>query len=173
MDAVRRLSQEGFVNVVPQVGSFPRRYGTQEMLDFFELFAESECVVAKLACERADVGEVARMKSVSAEIDRLASLKLDDRELGRQYRVLNRRFHFEMRSAAKSSAVSEIVETMGDRSDFLIAVAQTPIFMEKLKDAHEEHEAMIAAIESRDVISATSIMRRHVLAIPERIAKGG
>jgi DNA-binding GntR family transcriptional regulator len=170
MDAIKRLAQEGFVNVIPQVGSFPRKQDIKEILDFFAFFAEAECVIARLACERAEPAEIARLKSVSHEIGRLRSQSFDDLELARQYRSLNRRFHSEMRAMTKSAAVSEIVERMGDQSDFYIALSHARIFMRRLKEAHKEHEAIIAAIEARDCDRAMSIMKHHVLAVSERIA---
>ncbi len=169
MDAVRRLAQEGFVQVVPQVGSFPREYSVEEMADFFRLFAESEAVVASLAAERRNAAGIARMRLFSDEIGRLRGADLSDLELAKQYRLLNRSFHSEMRAMMNSSAVAEIVETLGDQSDFLVSAAQTPIFMKRLEAAHEEHEMVIAAIERGDAHRAASIMRQHVLAIADRI----
>lgn len=170
MDAVRRLVQEGFVTIVPQVGSFPRSYKVGEILDFFKLFAESESIVAMLACQRADAAGLARLKTVSTQIGKLRGSGLSSDELARQYRTLNRRFHTEMRDMTGSIAVAEIVESMGDRSDFLVALSRAPIFPKRLKEAHAEHEEMIAAIQARDSERAMSVMRRHVLTIADRIA---
>lgn len=76
-----------------------------------------------------------------------------------------------MRAMTKSSSVSDIVERMGDQSDFHVALARAPIFMKRLKVAHKEHEAMIAAIEKGNAREAVEIMRAHVLAIAARIEK--
>lgn len=169
MDALRRLAQEGLVDVVPQVGSFPRSYSVQEIQDFFRLFAESEAVVASLAATRHDAAGIERLRRISEEIGRLRGSELSDFELAKEYRALNRRFHAEIRAMMGSSAVAEIVETMGDRSDFLASAAQAPIFLKRLEAAHEEHESVIAAIECGDAYRAASIMRQHVLAIADRI----
>ncbi|HEY6869100.1 MAG TPA: GntR family transcriptional regulator [Novosphingobium sp.] len=169
MDAVRRLAQDGFVDVVPQVGSFPRTYRVREIVDFFRLFAESEAVVAALAAERRDPAGIARLRQISAEIGALRGADLPEPELARTYRKLNRRFHSEIRAMMDSSAVAEVVETMGDQSDFLASAARAPIFMKRLDAAIDEHEQIIAAIESGDAARAARLMRQHVLAIADRI----
>src|SRR5262249_26219990 len=46
MDAIKRLSVEGFVEIVPQVGSRVRRYSERDIRDFFVFFAQSEAYVA-------------------------------------------------------------------------------------------------------------------------------
>ncbi|RDV04292.1 GntR family transcriptional regulator [Undibacter mobilis] len=173
MDAVRRLALEGFVTITPQVGSFPRRYSVQEMVDFYKLFAEAECVCVQLACERADAGHIRQLKAISAEIGQLATSRLGKVELAREYRRLNQRFHSEIHSLIQSAALAEATEVMGDLSDFMVATAEAPIFLERLKVAHKEHQALIAAIETRDATTAVSVMRQHVRAISERIAKVG
>lgn len=173
MEAVRRLALEGFLTITPQVGSFPRRYSVQEMVDFYKLFAEAECACVVLACERADLSQIRQLKSISAEIGQLVTSRLDKGELARDYRRLNQRFHSEIHGMIRSAALAETTEVMGDLGDFMVATAEAPIFMERLKVAHKEHQALIAAIEAHDANKAVSTMRRHVLAVSERIAKVG
>lgn len=171
MEAVRRLALEGFVTIVPQVGSFPRHYELQEMVDFYKLFAEAECVCVDLACRRAAPAHIKQLRSVSAEIGRLMNGDLDAVELSREYRRLNQKFHFAIHSTIQSAALTEVTEVMSDLGDFLVATAGAPIFMERLKVAHEEHETIIAAIEAQDSARAVDTMRRHVLAVARRIAQ--
>ncbi|MBL4837927.1 MAG: GntR family transcriptional regulator [Kordiimonadaceae bacterium] len=35
MDAIKRLSAEGFIEIIPQVGSRLRQYSSRDVLDFF------------------------------------------------------------------------------------------------------------------------------------------
>src|SRR5262245_57451401 len=72
MDALRRLSIEGFVEIVPQVGCRPRKPSLQEVQDFFRLFSEGEALIAALAAERADDDDILGMQLTSAQIGALA-----------------------------------------------------------------------------------------------------
>ncbi|WP_269072176.1 GntR family transcriptional regulator [Rhizobium sp. C4] len=173
MDSVRRLALEGFISIIPQVGSYPRQYSVQEMVDFYRLFAEAECVCVALACERAEPAHIRQLKSISSEIAQLVKKPPSGSELAREYRRLNQRFHSEIHSMIGSAPLADSTEIMGDLGDFMVATAKAPIFMERLKIAHKEHQELIAAIESRDATRATTVMRQHVLAVAERIAKVG
>lgn len=171
LTALKRLSVEGLVTIVPQVGCRARRYDLSEAVDFYRLFAEGEALMAELAAERAGPSDLITLRVISAEIGRLLSDEKSADELGRMYRTLNNRFHTELHRIARSPAVAETVEIQRDRSDFYVAMAERPIFGERLHTAHDEHEELFAAIADGDGKRASRIMRQHVLAIVERLVK--
>jgi DNA-binding GntR family transcriptional regulator len=169
MDSMRRLAVEGFVGIVPQVGCRLRSYDAVQVMDFFRLFADGEARIAELAAERADAAALDDMRATSTRIGLLRRSRLSEELRSRAYRQLNRALHGRMRMAVQSSAVAEIVESMGDRSDFFIAQANRPIFTARLVAAHAEHEALLQALEERDPSKAAEIGRKHILAIGERL----
>ena len=169
MDSLKRLAIEGFVTITPQVGCRMRVYEPNQVDDFFRLFAEGEALVAELAALRADQEDVAELQIISARIGRLRGGAMAEEELGRAYRRLNRALHLRMRETARSPAVAEIVEGLGDRSDFFIALARRPIFAARLEQAHAEHETLLARIAARDVEAAGTVIRAHILAIGARL----
>lgn len=169
MDALRRLSIEGFVEIVPQVGCRPRRPEINEVRDFFRLFAEGEAIIAELAAARADPTAIMTMRLISAQIGALADQPEDLADVGVFYRTLNRQLHAEMRRAASSSSVAEIVEKLGDRSDFYIASSKGKVFAPNLRIAHAEHEEIIDAIAARNSRKAGQAMRRHITATEQRL----
>jgi len=169
MDALRRLSIEGFVEIVPQVGCRPRRPQINEIRDFFRLFAEGEAIIAELAAERADPNVVLTLRLISAQIGALS--QQPDEVSGRSdlYRSLNRQLHAEMRRAAHSPALAEIVESLGDRSDFYIACFKDKVFAPNLKIAHAEHEEIIEAIAAGNGRKARGAMKKHITATEQRL----
>lgn len=168
MDALKRLAVEGLVTIVPQVGCRARRYDLADAIDFYRLFAEGEALLAELAAERAEPGDLIALRVLSAQIGELRDRRSAEEELGRLYRMLNNRFHSELHRIARSPAVAETVEIQRDRSDFYVALAKRPIFGERLRTAHDEHEEIFDAILARDGKRAARIMRQHVLAIAAR-----
>lgn len=169
MDALKRLSIEGFVLILPQIGCQVRQYRPEEISDFFRLFAEGEALIAELLAERADRNDIAILSAISGQIGELRGLKAPPEEISHQYRQLNRKLHFEMRRAARSVPVAEVVESLGDRSDFFVAASHKPLFADRLKAAHREHEGIIAAVRARDSQRARDVMKEHILHIGERI----
>jgi DNA-binding GntR family transcriptional regulator len=169
MDAIRRLAAEGFVDIVPQVGSRVRQSSEDEIRDFFRLFAAGEALIAELAATRASSSDVTNLRLLSNQIGELQNLKLDDAERGRLYRTMNRRLHSELRRIIQSPALAEIVEGLGDRSDFYIASASTPVFAPNLHQAHAEHEAVIKAIANSWPDLARQAMEEHIHATEGRL----
>lgn len=170
MDALKRLEHEGFVEIVPQVGCKVREYTLEETADFFLLFADAEGIVAELAARRATSDDVIKLQVISGQIEQLKLATTGSKEDRAQiYRSLNRMFHTEIRRIARSSALTEIVESLGDRSDFFIATSGRPMFAETLSMAHQEHSDVIAAIATHDTSAARRAMTTHVLATSTRL----
>jgi DNA-binding GntR family transcriptional regulator len=169
MDALRRLSTEGFVDIVPQVGCRPRSPEISEIRDFYRLFAEGEAIIAELAAARATPESVLALKLISSQIDALANQMGDLGNKADAYRSLNRQLHTEIRRAARSPSLAEIVESLGDRSDFYIAFFRNKVFALNMKVAHAEHEQVIAAIVARNPAKARAAMKRHIRATEKRL----
>lgn len=171
MDAIKRLSSEGFIEIVPQVGSRVRRYDANEISDFYQLFANCEGLVAELAAARATPTDITRLRLLSHQISELFKLPGDEAEQNRLYRVLNRQLHAELRRITGSPAMCELVEMLGDRSDFYIAGASEPVFSAGLVEAHSEHERLIHAIEAGDEKLARAMMEAHIRGTARRLAQ--
>ncbi|PWK91900.1 hypothetical protein BV497_10760 [Fulvimonas soli] len=169
MDALKRLGMEGFVSIIPQVGCRIRSYSPEEIGDFYRLFAEGEALVAEFAASRATSEDVVALEVISAKIGHLRRQKLPQVKLARQYRALNRRLHYEIRRIARSESVTEVVERLGDRSDFFITTTNAPIFADRLNAAHDEHEDIIDAIAHHDAARARRVMKSHIVAIGDRL----
>jgi DNA-binding GntR family transcriptional regulator len=106
---------------------------------------------------------------ISSQIDALANQIGDMDNKADAYRSLNRQLHTEIRRAARSPSLAEIVESLGDRSDFYIAFFRNRVFALNLKIAHSEHEKVIAAIVARDPRQARIAMKRHIRATEKRL----
>ena len=163
MDAIKKLALEGFIEIVPQVGcrlSIPDR---REIEDFYNLFATAEGLIAQLAAERASPSDKLSLKMISAQIGELVDNSGGQlAELGENYRVLNRQLHSDMRRICRSPSVTSIVESLGDRSDFYIAVGQRPVFAQNIEAAYAEHEEVVRAIAAGDGPGARRAMEQHI-----------
>jgi DNA-binding GntR family transcriptional regulator len=171
MDAIKRLELEGFVSVIPQVGCMVREYTPDEIHDFYQLFAYGEAQVAELAAIKADDEDIISLKIISEQIGQLSKQKPPRHDRARSYRMLNRKFHKEIRRIARSASLTELVESMGDRSDFFIAMSGRPVFAEeqRLVNAHVEHQEVLLAIVRHDARAAGEAMRHHILETDARL----
>jgi DNA-binding GntR family transcriptional regulator len=169
LEAMKRLVLEGFVEIMPQVGCRVRNPDSQEIDDFYRLFAAGEALIAELCAARAEAADILSLRLISSQIGMLSTLDKDPQTVGENYRVLNRRLHAEMRRVSRSKPLADVVESLGDRSDFYVALTNRSIFALNIKQAHREHEAIITAIANGDAAGAREAMERHIFATERRV----
>ena len=116
MEALRRLSSEGLVEIIPQVGCRVPVYSGADVNDFFAIFGGMEGAVAGVAAQRCTDAQVDQLATVNGEIRRLID-EPDPAARSRGYLVLNRRFHGIIQDMARSAVVAEISRRMWDMSD--------------------------------------------------------
>jgi DNA-binding GntR family transcriptional regulator len=177
-DAMKRLAHEGYVTVVPKVGCRVRVYTTDEVREYYRLYASADGLLAELAAQRATDKDLQQLEAISAAIGQLVAQPLPGAAEARRYRKLNRDFHRRVRDIAGSWPVAEAAEAMHDRSDFFLVTMRHAIRSDRVQRAHDEHEALLRALRARDAAAARAAMEQHVLAAgarlwePDAMAKG-
>lgn len=118
MDALRRLQDAGFVDIVPQVGVRVVDPRPSDVEDFFTVFSVLEGVVFAIAAVRRTADDLAHIESAMSSMDE--SLERGDRPSS-EYRELNRGVHLAVHRAAHSPFAAKSARDCWDRSDFLIS----------------------------------------------------
>jgi DNA-binding GntR family transcriptional regulator len=162
MEALRRLSGEGLVDIIPQVGCEVSRYSPQEVADFFRFFAGMEGILAEVAADRRTETQLRQLEQVESLIaDLRGETDADRRSHG--YRVYNRQFHTIVHEMSRSMIMTSTCQRMFDLSDFLINTTGTHIpLSDALDDRHADHERIIAALRSHDGAAARREIERHI-----------
>jgi DNA-binding GntR family transcriptional regulator len=157
MEALRRLSADGLVEILPQVGSRVAEYSMREVGDFFVMFGGFEGTIAGIAALRRTEAQLHELDVISTRIGALR-MSTDPAERAHGYRVLNRHFHHAIHDMAHSS------RKMWDLSDFLINTAgiSQPL-NSALDDRHADHERIRAALHAGDQHTARIEMERHIV----------
>lgn len=169
MDAMKRLAIEGFVEIVPQVGSRVLRPDVQDIDDFYRLFAAGESLIAELCATRATPSDIAELRLIAEQIGALISSPLSDLARSESYRLLNRRLHATMRRISRSKQLADVVESLGDRSDFYVGLTRPDMFGLNIERAHAEHKAIIDAMAAGDKDGARDAMLAHIFATEHRM----
>lgn len=168
MDAIRRLEENDFVTVVPQVGVYVTTPSVQDAEDFFRVWAASEGVVAAMAADRRRDEDVPRLEAAVMALS--SHLKRAPADPFEGYVDINRRVHHTVHVLAGSRTALRFAESAWDRSDFLIALSGLQIEAGRLHTADDEHRALFEAIRDRDAASARSITELHVLTTGQSVA---
>lgn len=103
MTALYRLQEQGFVEITAQVGSKVIQPTLRSVLDFYQMFAAIEGVLAKLAAERVQPSQIEALQELN---NRIQGLDLKHPGFDAAYKQLNTQFHLGIHELAQAPQVS-------------------------------------------------------------------
>nr|AIU93943.1 hypothetical protein LRS1606.509 [Rhodococcus sp. NS1] len=163
MDALRRLSSEKLVHIVPQVGCEVVSYTPREVEDFYTLFGGFEGTIAAVAAIRRTDVQLRELDLISTRVDALIASS-DPQVRAHGYRVHNREFHAAIHAMAHSRIMAETSQRMWDLSDFLINTAGiTNPLSSALPERQHDHQEIAEAIRRQDAAAAREAMEQHIV----------
>jgi DNA-binding GntR family transcriptional regulator len=151
-EALRRLAQEGLVEVYPRRGMFVTDVDVRNLALISEVRAALEPEAARLAAERATDAERAELQELLGEL----SGGGDDHAL----MALDERIHRAVYRCARNDLLEATLEQY-----YVLALRIWTIALDRqheLKDAVQEHRALLEAIHDGDGERAAATMRAHV-----------
>jgi GntR family transcriptional regulator, rspAB operon transcriptional repressor len=161
--ALDRLRLEGMVEVMPRKGIIVKPVILSAVMQMIEVRITNECFCARLAAERASDDDIRALQQI-AKRARPAIAKHDITVL----MSLDRDFHIALADAAKNNELSDILLRLHEQSLRFW-------FISFKSDHHvsfqDQHEALIGAIERRDADAAEAVMRQHIEAFRESVAR--
>ncbi|MDQ7820937.1 MAG: GntR family transcriptional regulator [Armatimonadota bacterium] len=153
-EALRRLAEEGLVEVSPYRGARVVRLNTDQLEELFEAREALEGMAARLAAVRMPLSRIRQIHQ------RLQSRL---REVGRRpgkYHPPRLDFHLEILQASGNRTLAILAERLYAR--LALARALSGAFRERAEPAAREHLDILAAIRRRDPEAAERLMRRHI-----------
>jgi DNA-binding GntR family transcriptional regulator len=162
MEAMRLLVADGLVEIVPQVGCRVPAYSTDEVTDFFTVFASLEAETAAVAARRRTDQQLGELSEINAKIGLLTSVA-SAMDRVRQYRALNRDFHQVILEMTHSEILMRTSTRMWDMSDLLINGSELGLpLSDDVAARYEEHERLIVTFEQHNSVGAREAMRDHI-----------
>jgi len=149
MDAMKRLSVEGFVNITPQVGCRVATFAAAEATDFFNLCMDMGGLIAELAAQRRTVEQLLALEEVMQEASILVERK--GRVTDSRYRKSNRQYQLILHDMANSRMVTNLAENMMDKVDFMTSTSDLFVsFADSLERRYADLETLREAIVAKD-----------------------
>lgn len=153
--ALARLERDGWVRVLPQQGTFVRKFSAADVAAMSELRLLLEGHAAQVAAQRVAADELAKvrqrfesLKAKGAEQHFDEFLELDDMFHGLVYRV------------AGNPLITQILKNLRDQIRWVRASnAATP---GRVDASFAEMERVLVALEHRDGDAAAKAMRQHI-----------
>jgi len=165
-EALSRLAHEGLLYKVGTGRYRVREFTMSDVRDAIELRGVLEGTAARLAAERLmKTEELESICSVQARLDAIKHITVDT--FG-TYMELNESFHAELLNLAKSDMLRRSVEHVktlpfASPSALVFARSKLPRAAEMILVGHEQHHAIIEAVEHRQGTRAEGLAREHAL----------
>lgn len=168
--ALDRLANEGLLEVFPTGGFVVRAFTLTDVYDAIEMRSVLEGAAARLAAERLrDHRELSGLRSLQEELERvmpLDPLLHPTIDSFAHYLDLNESFHSTLVDLAKSAMLRKTVDRLlsipfASPSATVFARLKLPKAKELLTVAHDQHNAIIEALENRQGSRAESLAREH------------
>ena len=168
-DAIRRLTVEGLLEILPQVGCRVVRPVPADVKDLYEIFGATEGVIARMAAERRSPAEAAEFARLCAALQSDGGLSPDPDARFVELRQRNRRRYEKLHELARSPAGTVIGETYWDRSDFYLRVTFGGRGLPRYVRA--AHAAFAAAVVAGDGAAAERETRSYLVRLGQDVAE--
>ncbi|GED42703.1 GntR family transcriptional regulator [Cobetia marina] len=166
-EAMRRLEVHRLIERVPHVGARVVKLSMTELLELFDVREALESMAARLAARHMTPEEVARLRSVLKTHEQQSDLKTGTAYFQKEGDL---DFHYQIVLGSHNHMLMTI---LCDDLYYLVRMYRTQFSASgsRPQKAFVEHHRIVDAIESGDEELAELLMRRHVSASRENVAR--
>lgn len=154
-EAIKMLATEGLVELLPNRGAIAVRLPVDDVRHTFEVMAGLEALSGELAAARITPGELDEIRALHFEM----MAAWTRRDLSAYYR-LNARIHAAINAAARNPVLTQVYQQVNARLQALRFRSNQD--EDKWRRAVQEHERMVAALESRDGAALRALLVQHL-----------
>ena len=155
-EALTRLEQEGFLDVVPRKGVFLKRKSREEILEMIVAWAALEAMAARLAAMEASTEAIADLRA-HAERHSASAARTDLAE----YSEANMVFHKKVLAMSGVALLGRMADSLFVHMDAVRRRAMAE--GDRAQQSVADHKAIIEALEARDADAAERASRDHTL----------
>lgn len=160
-EALRRLSAEGFVELISHRGAVVTQLSFEEIIEVYEMRAVLHGLASRLA--------VPHYTDDDIEAIRLLLEKLDVTEDIAEWIELNRAFHQRIESPSKARRLLQLIERLALQCAPYVQISLHYLHAEK--SAEKQHHAIYDACVARDSEALEQLVRAHLLSWGRDVAR--
>jgi DNA-binding GntR family transcriptional regulator len=155
-ESLRELTAEGLVQVIPQRGAVVATISREDATDLYDARIAIECLMVTRFIERADDGQVDRLRAATARFRTATEAGLSTRET----LAVKDGFYDELVRGARSPVLANLLGSLHARVSVLRATSMSQ--PGRAMKAVEEIEALTEAIGRRDTKAAVKVCTTHI-----------
>lgn len=165
MEALKRLEQEGLVEIIPQVGCRVIGPTPTALLDLFAIRTALEGAAAAAAARRIGEDALAEQEHLLGRLD--AAVERNDASA---YAELNQRFHMLVYDASRIPRLAELARTVW--APMSNHVGRVPLSEAEVRESAAEHRELYEALRHGSPRRARLAAERHARLAAGRFASG-
>jgi DNA-binding GntR family transcriptional regulator len=167
-EALRVLSAEKLITLVPNRGSYVCRPTLKEIKEMFDCMSVLEGVCARRAAEKMKDSDLKKLEQFHEELER--HFQYRDQK---NYIKVNNLYHTFLQRLVENQTCNEIIN--GLRQKILLYRFKSLNLPGRFEDSIQEHRELLQAFRERDLEKAETLMRAHLknqCDAVERLSKG-
>ncbi|MBW2709678.1 MAG: GntR family transcriptional regulator [Deltaproteobacteria bacterium] len=154
-EALRVLSVEGLIRLVPNRGAFVTQPTFEEIAEMFDVMSLLEGFCARAACEKMTSKDFSRLAKLHTKLEE--TFERHDQE---GYIRINNQFHSFVREITGNRTLNQIDD--GLRKKILLYRFQSLNLPGRFECSIREHRDLLEAFRQRDASRAETLMREHL-----------
>jgi DNA-binding GntR family transcriptional regulator len=163
-EAINRLEQDGFVEIIPRRGAFVKKQSLREILENLELREVLEGLAVRLAARRATPAMIRKMKACFQGFsERNVEQSISS------YAHQNIRFHNLIIQASQNRKLIALIRNLFDQMDMVRL--HTIVLPGRARKSLSEHSAIIRFIEKGSAQRAERELRAHIADLRQAVLK--
>ncbi|HLI59933.1 MAG TPA: GntR family transcriptional regulator [Solirubrobacteraceae bacterium] len=163
-EALKQLSTEGLVEIVPRVGTFVAKPSLREIVELFQVKEVLEGLSARLLAQRGEVPELRALRRNVAESEQAVRTGHAER-----YAALVDEFHDLIAVGADNTKLLAAYRLLLNQLAYRRLVRTSLGRPGRLPRSVDEHARLLELIESKEPDGAESAMRSHVRASAQEV----
>ncbi|HSH69395.1 MAG TPA: GntR family transcriptional regulator [Deferrisomatales bacterium] len=168
-EALRSLSSEGLVRLVPNRGAFVTQPSVAEIRELFEVMGILEGACACMAAEKLTDAGLGELERLHEDLERHYAAR--DHEA---YIIANNLYHTFVQERARNGTLSAVIN--GLRAKIFLHRFRQLYVQDRFDRSIGEHRELLAAFRDRDAVRAEAVMKSHLSrqcdALVENLAPG-
>ena len=154
-EALKVLASEGLIELVPGRGAVVKRLTQKDVRDMLDVLIALETLAARFACRNATDEEIARLRRTH---DEMMALYAAGNRL--EYYWRNQAIHAGLAQLSGNALLASLHQVIAARLKRIRFIGNEE--PDKWAGAVAEHDAMIAALETRDEGRLADVIHRHL-----------
>ena len=154
-EALRVLSAEGLIQLIPNRGSFVTTPTIEEIKEMFDVMSVLEGVCARAAAEKMNDKDFEKLEKLHNQLEKYANRKNQAR-----YIHFNHSYHSFVQELAGNKTLNQIVN--GLRQKILLYRFKSLNLPGRFEQSIQEHRNLLEAFRKRDADIAESLIKSHI-----------